>query len=301
MRHETIQTDLKEHQDHIIKGVIFGLLAFASFGVMQVTAKLLSEHHHVIEIAFYRNLIVLVPLTVFLLARKDPSVFKTKKPRAVMFRSVLGAISLIITFAAFSYLPMSDTTVLLFVSSLLTPALSFFILKEHVGWHRWAAIFFGMCGVLFLAQPSGDVHFMGVCFALLAALTHSIMYTTLRYLKTENPLPVTFYFILMGTLLPGVMMPFFWTPIDPAQLWLFLGVGLSGGAAQLFLANAYKYAPASIVAPLNYTGLLWATGFDILIWHYVPGWPVFTGAFIIIASNFYILHRERLKKGKTDT
>ena len=78
------------------------------------------------------------------------------------------------------------------------------------------------------------------------------------------------------------------------ELFLFLCIGITGGVGQYCLASALKLAPASVIAPINYTGLLWATLLDIIFWSYLPGWPVFMGGAIIIAAQAYIMHRERL-------
>ncbi len=283
-------------QDHILKGIALGATAFFLFAVMSAAAKILSDTHHVAEIAFYRNALFFLPMLIYMLWRQNPVIFKTKKPKAVAFRAVIGAISLITTYAAFSHLPMADTTVLLFTSTLLTPFLVHFLLKEHVGLYRWSAIFIGLCGVILMAGPTGTANPLGLGLALAAATMHAIMFTTLRYLKTESSITVTFYFMAAGMIIPGLFfMPFVAAPIlSMKELILFLILGASGGAAQLCLASAHRLAPASLVAPFNYTGIIWATLFDIAIWTKVPGWPVLLGGAIIISSNLFIIYRESI-------
>ena len=90
-------------------------------------------------------------------------------------------------------------------------------------------------------------------------------------------------------------MPFFASVPTSAALGFLVLTGIAGGLAQLCLSLAFKNAPAAVVSPLNYTGLIWATGFDILIWNIIPDWPVFLGAFIIISANCYIIYREHRK------
>ncbi len=239
-------------------------------------------------------------MLAYLLVQRRPELFKTKKPKGVAFRAIIGSVSLITTYAAFAHLPMADTTVLLFTSSLVTPILVHIFLKEHVGIYRITAIAVGLCGVILMAGPTGMTSPIGVGLALAAAIMHAMMYTTLRYLKTEDSLTVTFYFILAGAVVPGIFfMPFIAAPIQNLfELGLFLMLGISGGMAQLCLANAHRHAPASLVAPLNYTGLIWATMFDIAIWAKIPGWPVFIGGAIIIASSLFIIYRENLNARK---
>ncbi|MGB0720390.1 MAG: DMT family transporter, partial [Bdellovibrionales bacterium] len=215
-----MNASLSETPDNLLKGIAFALFAFFLFAVMSAAAKILANTygHHVAEIAFYRNLIFLIPLLAYMTARKNPALFKTKKPKGVAFRAIIGSISLITTYAAFAHLPMADTTVLLFASTLITPIIVHFALREHVGIYRWSAILVGMGGVLLMAAPTGSVSPLGVGFALAAATMHAMMYSVLRYLKTENSLTVTFYFILAGVVIPGIFfMPFVASPIATLQ------------------------------------------------------------------------------------
>ena len=128
--------------------------AFFMFTVMNMFAKLLSANHSVIEIAFYRNLIASLPflIMVFVLGRREILVLRAK-PTLVGVRAVLGTVSLIVTFTAFSMMPMADTTVLLFTSSLFIPILGVIFLKETVGPYRWAAVAIGFIGVVIMANP----------------------------------------------------------------------------------------------------------------------------------------------------
>lgn len=286
------------HQDHIMRGIVFALLAYFMFGVMQAGAKILSETHNVIEVAFYRNLIAFVPLVIYMTLKNQWGILKTKKPKMVAFRGIFGTISLIITFLTFHYLPMADATVILFTAIILTPALAFFMLGEHIGARRWSAIIIGLIGVIIMVRPSGEVPLIGICIGFLTALGHATINVTLRHLKTEPPISATFSFIFCGVLIPGLIMPFIAKTPESSELLLFLMVGISGGLGQFFLTSAFSKAPASLVAMFNYTGLIWAALFDIAIWKNIPGVTVFVGAAIILSANLYIVHRERLAEKK---
>ncbi len=285
------------HQDQIVLGVIHGAMAFFLLAIMSVCAKLLSANHHVLEIVFYRNLIPLIPVLVYAVVTRKTYLLKTTKKVAMLFRALIGTTGIIFTFNAFKYLPLSDATVIFFTATLLAPALSFFILKEHVGPWRWAAILGGFCGVVLIAAPSGEAKLFGIGIAFAAAFIHAIVHLLLRHLKTESPFTVTFYFFLAGSVIPGLFMPFVAHMPGREELLLFAGLGVFGGVAQFYLTSAFNKAPVALVAPLNYTGLIWATGFDMLFWNYVPGWTVFAGSAIIIGCNLIIIWREqRLKR-----
>lgn len=290
--------------DHLFRGVAYGLACYFTFAIMQAAAKLLSEHHHVIEIVFYRNLIAILPLLIVVTARGDWKKLKTKSPRMVAFRGIFGTFTLMITYLTFHYLPMSEATVLLFTAVILTPMFAHFILHERIGRHRWAAIIIGLIGVMVAMRPSVNVPLIGIGLGFATAMAHASINIILRKLRHESSLTVVFSFFFWGVVISGVLMPFVATWPAPNELLLFLIVGVSGGLGQFFLTSAFQNAPASIVAPLNYTGLIWAAIIDIIVWNVVPGIGVFAGAAIIIASQGYILHRTRIssrKKNKNAT
>ena len=268
--------------------------AFFMFTVMNVFAKLLSVNHSVIEIAFYRNLIACMPFLfmVFALGKRDILVIQSK-PTAIGFRAVIGAISLTTTFAAYSLMPMAETTVLLFTSSLFIPVLGVIFLHERVGPYRWAAVAVGFVGVVIMAGPAGNVNALGVSVALFAALMHATLQIILRYLgKFERPETVTFYFLVIGTLVTALPLPFVAVTPTMKEVPLLFGVGLSGAAAQWLLSTAFRNAPAAIVTVFNYSGIVWATIFGWLIWNDWPLPVVLAGAGVVIASNALVIWRE---------
>jgi len=268
--------------------------AFFMFSVMVVFAKLLSENHSVIEIAFYRNLIASVPFLflVFALGRREILVLRTK-PVLVGIRALIGTVSLTVTFTAYSLMPLADTTALLFTSSLFIPVLGVIFLRESVGPYRWTAVSVGFAGVIIMAQPSGDVYVLGVTVAMFAAFTHAILQIILRYLgRYESPETVSFYFFVVGTFVTALALPFVAVRPTLTEVPLLIGVGLSGALAQWLLSVAFKNAPAAIVTVFNYSGIVWATFFGWMIWNELPLPAVVIGGTIVIASNMLVVWRE---------
>jgi len=268
--------------------------AFFMFTLMNVFAKLLSANHSVIEIAFYRNLIASIPflIMVFILGKREILVIRSK-PAAVGIRAVLGSVSLMTTFAAFTLMPMAETTVLLFTASLFIPILGVIFLREHVGPYRWTAIAVGFIGVVIMASPAGNVNVLGVTIALIASLMHATLQVILRYLgRYESPETVVFYFVVIGTFVTALPLPFVAVTPTMAEVPLLFGVGLSGAAAQWLLSVAFRNAPAAIVTVFNYSGIVWATLFGWMIWSDWPLPTVLAGAGIVVASNVLIIWRE---------
>ncbi|MDH4109029.1 MAG: DMT family transporter [Gammaproteobacteria bacterium] len=282
------------HQEHVVLGMLAALGAFFVFTVMNVFAKLLSVRHSVIEIAFYRNLIACMPFLfmAFAMGKREMLVIRSQ-PKAIVFRAVLGAMSLMTTFAAFALMPMAETTVLLFTASLFMPVLGVLILQEHVGPYRWAAIVVGFIGVVIMTGPSGTVNALGLSVALAAALMHATLGIVLRHLgKHESPETIVFYFLVIGVLVTALPMPFVAVWPAPDEAPLLVGVGLCGALAQWLLSTAYRHAPAALVTVFNYTGIVWATLFGVLIWNEWPTSVVLAGGGVVIASNVLIIWRE---------
>ena len=280
--------------ENIIKGMVAGLFAFMMLSIMNVFAKILSETHHVIEIAFYRNLIATLPFLFMIFVMNKKHILKiNSRVKGVIARAILGTLSLIATFAAFATMPMADTAAFLFTSSLIIPIMGFFFLGEKVGLFRWGAVLVGFMGVIIMLNPTGDVNLMGVGLALSAAFMHAVLQTILRYLgKTEKPETITFYFVAIGTVIAAIPMP--WIAVMPtlSETPLFLGVGITGLAAQYFLSIAFGNAPAAVVTVFNYSGIIWATIFGWLIWNDWPAQAIWIGGAIVIASNIFIIYRE---------
>jgi drug/metabolite transporter (DMT)-like permease len=289
-----LNSDFVPHKEHVVRGMIAAMGAFFMFTLMNVFAKLLSANHSVVEIAFYRNLIACMPFLfmVFILGKRDILVIRSQ-PAAVGIRAVIGTISLTTTFAAYSLMPMAETTVLLFTASLFLPVLGVIFLHERVGPYRWAAVAIGFAGVVVMASPKGDVNVLGVAVALFAALMHATLQVILRYLgRYERPETVTFYFLVIGALVTALPLPFVAVTPTIAEVPLLFGVGLTGAAAQWLLSTAFRNAPAAIVTVFNYSSIVWASLFGWMIWNEWPLPAVLAGAGIVIFSNALVIWRE---------
>lgn len=286
-------------KDNVIKGMIAGMAAFFMLAVMNVFAKILSDTHHVIEIAFYRNLIASLPFLFLIFAMKKREIMKiNSKPKGIIARAVIGTLSLITTFAAFAAMPMADTTAFLFTASLIIPILGFLFLGEKVGIFRWSAVIIGFIGVLIMLSPSGNINIIGVLLALSAASMHAVLQTILRYLgKSEKPETITFYFVVIGTFVAAIPLPFVASMPTIQEIPLFLAVGISGLLAQYLLSIAFGNAPAAVVTVFNYSGIIWAALFGWWIWSDWPAQTIWIGGTIVIASNIFMIWRES-RKGK---
>lgn len=285
--------DLATRPDVPLRGIVYVCLAYLLFAIMQALNKSLVGRHHVIEIAFYRNIIALVPCLIYVYVSKQYALLKSTMPGTLAARVTLGSIGLIVTFAATQELPLANATVLFFTATLLLPILARIFLNETVSMHRWCSVLIGMCGVLIVAQPSTSSSGFGVFLALTAAAIHASIQIYLRLMRGENPFTITFYFFLGGTCLAGALLPWYAQAPTADSIVLLIGVGISGGMAQYFLTRAFQMAPASLLSPFSYTSLLWASILDMLFWNYIPHWTLALGAAIIIGSQISLYLHER--------
>jgi drug/metabolite transporter (DMT)-like permease len=289
-------------KDSPVLGMAAAVGAFGMLSTMSLFAKLLSETHHVIEIAFWRNLLAVIPFLIAIVFFRQRQILKVhSKPLVVLTRSVVATGSILCVFGAFALLPLADATALVFTSALFVPVLGFFFLGERVGKFRWSAIIVGFIGVLLVARPGGSWNLLGVVLGLGGAIFNAVLGTMLRLLgRTENPTTLTFYLLLAGALLLAPLMPFFGKMPAPDEIGLLLGLGASGIAMQLLITTAFKYAPAALASVFSYTQIVWATLYGWALFGVWPAGNILLGAAVIIGSSIVVILRERYlaRKGR---
>lgn len=281
---------------NVVLGIGFRIAAMACMAVLSALVKWTgSRGVPLFEIVFFRNLFAFVPLGLYIWRTTGFEVLKTKRPFGHLARATVGLSGMVCGFSAVQYLPLTEATALQFTSPLFMTALSAMLLSEKVGKHRWAAVFVGFIGVLIMARPlPGHMNVTGVTLGILAALGAAGAMVAIRQISdTERGPTIVFYFTLGGTVVGLVGSTILgWVRPDPFTLGLLILAGLIGGVGQLFLTEALRQAPIGVIAPFDYTQLIWATGLGFLIWGELPHPLTLVGAVIVAASGVYILHRE---------
>ncbi|MDB5441626.1 MAG: permease of the drug/metabolite transporter superfamily [Phenylobacterium sp.] len=248
----------------------------------------------VFEIIFFRNAVAFLPLGLYIWRTTGFSVLKTRRPLGHLTRSTIGLTGMVCGFSAVQHLPLTDATAFQFASPLFMTALSAAVLHEPVGRHRWGAVLVGFLGVLIMVRPQpGHMNLTGVSLALGGAVGAAGAMVAIRQIAdTEKGATIVFYFTLGGTVLGLVGSLVHWVTPDAQTLGLLVLAGLVGGVGQLLLTQALVVAPIGVVAPFDYTQLVWATGLGFLIWGELPRPATIAGAVVVAASGAYILHRE---------
>jgi drug/metabolite transporter (DMT)-like permease len=277
-------------------GIAYRVMAMACMACLSAMVKWTGARGvPVFEIIFFRNAFAFLPLGLYIWRTTGFEVLRTKRPLGHLTRSAIGLTGMVCGFSAVQHLPLTEATALQFASPLFMTALSALILAEPVGRHRWGAVIVGFVGVLIMARPQpGHFNLIGVTLGLLSALGAAGAMVAIRQIAgTERGATIVFYFTLGGTVLglAGSLLLGWVTP-DLLTLGVLVLAGLVGGVGQLFLTEALRQAPVGVVAPFDYTQLVWATGIGFLVWGELPHLTTLAGAGIVAASGVYILHRE---------
>ena len=268
------------------------VLAVISVTLMSAQAKLIGTDNNPIQIAFIRAIIVMILLSPIIYKLGGIKFLKTKKPFLHFFRSIAGVIGNVLFFYSFQRLPIADVTVISMAVPIFSSILALIILNEIIGWRRWTAIMFGFLGVIIALDPSINMKFASIT-ALLATLMWSITIIFLRILgSTEHPIKTVFYFMFVSFLATLFFQPFVWKNPSLDVWFLLIGLSICAFVTQTLMTYALQKAEASIVSPFNYTGIIWAIIFDLLIWNVLPVTSTVLGGLIITISGIYIFNRE---------
>ena len=276
------------------------LAAVASFSLMDAGMKLLSAHYPPLQVTLLRGAASLPFVLVWVLASAGVRSIVPVRWGLHLLRGVLGMVMIGCFVYALRRMPLSTAYTLYFVAPLLVAALSVPLLGERVGPRRWTAIGIGMLGVVVVLRPGVDglVSLPGL-MVLLAATAYAIAAVTVSLLtRTDTPQSMVVWFLAIMAVGAGLAAIPGWVPLRWEHAALILGMGLAGAFGQIALTSAFMRGDASMIAPLEYTGLVWVIGWDVLLWQKLPDRWTWIGASIIVASGLYLLHRERVQRAQ---
>ena len=281
-----------KNQSNNFKSITAMLFAVFCVTIMSVQAKLIGIEYNAVQITFARAIVVLILLMPFIYKLGGLNFLQTKKPFLHFFRGLAGLAGNIMFFLAFQRLPVADVTVISQAVPIFSCILAIIFLGETIGWRRWTAITIGFLGVIIAINPSGNI-----AVASLYALGGTLMWsTTIIFLRllgsTEHPVKTVFYFMLVSVLITSIFQPFLWKDPSFEVILLFIGIGIAAFLTQLLMTYALQKAPASIVSPFNYTGIIWAIIFDYIVWNAHPMVATIFGGIIVTISGIYIFKRE---------
>ncbi len=278
-----------------LRGIAARLFAAVCLTAMFACVKIASSRGvHVLESVFYRQLMGMILLIPVALAGPGLSALKTTRPWTHASRMAVGMVAMSLNFLSFALLPIAEATAIGFMVPIVATLLSIVLLSEAVGVHRWAAIAVGLVGVFIVIQPGdGHIPLTGALVGLAGVAMTAWVSIIIRKLgQTESPVTTMFWFSLSSLVPLTIAMLFVGTTHDPGT-WGVIGLlGVFGAAAQLAITSSLRFAPVSVVLPMDYSSLIWATLIGYLIWDRWPIPATWIGAPLIIGSGLYIAWRE---------
>ena len=279
------------------KGIVYMLAASATLTIMDAGIKWLTRDYPVPQIGFMRYAVGLL-IAMALAARLGGiGTLRTRRLGGHALRSLFNLATMLTFYYALDALPLTDSIAIGYAAPLFMTALSVPLLREHVGWRRWSAVGVGFLGVLIAAQPSATGISAGALWALAAALFYALTLVTSRQLSTtESSHTILFYYSVFVVAALGAVMPWVWVTPRWQDLWLILFTGIAGSFGQFFLNQAFRYGEVSLLAPIDYSGLVWAGLLGFIVWADVPTPAVLTGSVIIISAGVYIVRREAMRR-----
>ncbi len=267
-----------------------------AFSVMFLLVKLVVQSGvKVPEVLFWRQALTAPVLFGWLAAQGQLHRLSTQRIGAHALRAGVGMTNLAIVFTATALLPLAEVTTLGFATPLFAVVIAAAVLGERIGRWRWGAVLLGFVGVLVIAQPGGHaIDPLGATLALVGALLVAVINFQIRDLgRTEEPIRVVFWFGLFGMLATALVLPWYASAHGRYQWLLLGGIGVSGLIGQMGLTGSLRFAPVSTVIVMDYSTLIWATGFGWLVWNHLPGLATWLGAPLIVGAGLLIVWRER--------
>jgi len=276
-----------------LAGVLFGLLAFGIFSLHDVVVKTLGATYSPFQIVFFSALLGFPLATLMLMRDQTMGHLRPVHPWWVALRMAATVLTGTSAFYAFSVLPLAQTYAIIFASPLLITVLSIPILGETVRLRRWIAVIVGLIGVLVVLRPGSAPIGLGHLAALGTAIGGAFNSIIVRKIGHEERSAVLLIYPMVATfVVMGALMPFFYQPMPGLDFAGFALVGVLAFVAVLSLIAAYRNGEAVVVAPMQYSQIIWATLFGALFFGETPDGYTAVGAGIIIASGLYIVFRE---------
>ncbi len=269
-----------------------GLFLFAAVDAM---GKFLTGSLHPIQIVWSRQLGLVLGVLV-LLAIRGRKLLRSANPKIQIARGVVAACSATLFVAAVAYVPLADAVAVSFVAPFIVTLLGAVILREPVGIRRWSAVIIGFLATLIVIRPGMGVIHPAMGLVLLAAAFFAVRQVISRVMSGSDATSTTVaYTALVSGFLLSLPLPFVWkTPVWGWEVTILITMACTAAFAEILVIKALEAAQAVVVAPVQYSMLIWGTFYGWLVFGQLPDLWTWTGALIIVATGLYTLNRERI-------
>jgi drug/metabolite transporter (DMT)-like permease len=290
---------------HTGKGILLKLISAVMFTVMSALIRYLGVDYPTGQVIFFRSAFAILPVVIVYAWRGElMGALRTERPLGQAGRGALAIVAMFCNFAALARLPLIESNAIAFTTPLICVALAALLLKERVRIYRWSAVTIGFFGVLVVLAPhfSGEelrvvlasaASVTGVVLALAGSVLNAGAVIQTRWLtRSETTSSIVFYFSVICTVAGLATLPFGWVKPTPWEWVALLSIGLLGGSAHILLTESYRYASASVLAPFDYTSMVWALMLGYAFFGEVPTTMIVLGSAIIAAAGLFVIWRE---------
>ncbi|MFZ1427449.1 MAG: DMT family transporter [Geminicoccaceae bacterium] len=279
------------------RGIGFAVLSYACFSTGDATIKLASGRFSVFQIAFTVALFALIPVMFLTRGQGGWRALVPTRWHLVALRGVLTAVCSLLAWRAFSMLPLAEAYAILFATPMLVTGLSAVLLREEVGWRRWTAALVGFVGVLIMIRPDFETLGLGHLLAAFAALAGSLGMITLKRIGPSESSASILFAVFIGIMLAsGPMVPSNFVMPQWHEVAFLALAGLLMGCGQAGLVLATRDTPAVVVAPFQYSQMIWGVLFGALLFGDRPAPVLFAGMALVVASGLYTIWRETVRQ-----
>ncbi|MFV0411423.1 MAG: DMT family transporter [Paracoccus sp. (in: a-proteobacteria)] len=286
-------------QNSPLLGITCRLAGSALFVSMAALVKMTEALPNGMTV-FARSILPAIAIFVFLALRGRLSSLRTQRPVAHAIRATYGLATLASWFLALGILPLPDVQSLLYLTPMVNTLLAWLVLKEHVGKWRAGALAVGLAGMVVIMAPKVTLDFtragalLGLGLCLINSFTYSINVIHIRQLsRTESTHVLVFYFSLFIALFALFSLPFGWVMPSGREVILLLAIGTLGGIGQMLITASYRYAAVGLLAPFEYSSLLYALVIGAVIFGEYADASTLAGAAMIAAAGLTVFIRER--------
>jgi drug/metabolite transporter (DMT)-like permease len=283
------------------KGALLALGAFGVFASHDAVIKVLGDSFSPVQILFFATLFGFPLVSLMLMRDRTDGTLLPRHPWWVTIRTAAATVGALCAFYAFTALPLAQVYAILFAAPLLITVLAIPLLGEKVRLRRGIAVLVGLAGVLVVLRPGTAELSLGHASALTAAVLSALSAIIVRKIGSEERSVVLIIYPMMTNfLLMGAALPFFYQPMEAIELGATAVIALLGFLGMLLTIGAYRAGEAVVIAPMQYSQIVWATLFGVLFFSEIPDLPTLIGAGIVIASGLYIVLREG-RSGASET
>jgi len=283
--------------DRPLRGILLVVVSTVFLASSDAMAKYLTARLPTVEIAWMRYLVFVAIMCPAVLAGSPGRTLRTARPWLQALRGLTLVGSSLFFMSALRVLPIAEATTTGFVAPIFVTLLSVLFLRESVGPRRWLATIVGLIGVVIVVRPGTSAFQPGALLAITSALCWACsLVATRRIAGHDGSVTTMTWSALSGLVVLSALMPFVFVMPSLADLALGACIGFAATSGHWLVVLAYRYGDASVLAPLTYVQVIWATAFGYLVFGNIPDVFTFAGAAVIISSGLYIAHRERVRR-----